>query len=691
MKYRSVLIILYLLVPAVLSAQIDRSKAPEPGPAPVIKVGEYQSFELKNGLKVFVVENHKIPRVAYSLILDMDPFTEGDSMGYSTIAGELLGTATKTLTKDQIDEEIDFIGASFSTSSGSVYAASLKKHNDKLLEIMSDVLLNPVFNQDELNKVKKQTISNLVFNKTDPSSISGTVRDVLLYGKDHPYGEVTTEASVESVTLDMCEDYYRTYFRPNIAYLAIVGDINLKEAKKLTKKYFENWEPADVSAHSYPIPQAPGKLQVSLVDRPHAVQSVVKITHPVQYTVGMDDYVEARVMNLMLGGTFARLDQNLREDHAYTYGANSALSQDKWIGSFTVSTNVRNEVTDSAVYQILYEMDRIRTEPASAEEVEKIKNYMSGTFALALESPITVARFALNIARYGLPADYYANYLKYIAEVTPEDILSAAQKYIKPDNSHILIVGKADEFADKLAAFSPTKNVDYYDVEGNWIDPAEMSVALPEGLTSEKVVEDYLAAVGGRENLESLTDISVKMTMEMQGMSLEYELIRKAPDKLLMSMKMGGNVMSLTSFDGVAGKTAGMQGDRILVGEELDDLKIQALFMPELDYRGAGFITELASLEKIDGRDAYKLEITDPSGAVSLEYYDVENGYKIRDEKTEETPSGPMLQSNTYEDYREVEGIMYPHKMIISIGPQTITATVDNVVFNAGVDDAVFK
>ncbi|MFC2080641.1 M16 family metallopeptidase [Bacteroidota bacterium] len=394
MKYRFIQLIIFLLVSIVLSAQIDRSKAPEPGPAPVIKVGEYKSFELKNGLKVFVVENHKIPRVSYSLLLDMDPFTEGDSIGYTSIAGAMLGTATTTRTKDQIDEEIDFIGATLNTSAGSVSGAALKKHNEKLLELMSDVLLNPVFNQDELDKLKKQTISDLAYGKSDPSYISGIVTSVLLYGKDHPYGEVTTEASVESITLDMCEEFNKTYFRPNIAYLAIVGDINLKEAKKLCKKYFGEWEPAEVPGHQYSIPQAPDSRQVSIVDRPHAIQSVVKVAHPVKYTVGTKDYVEARVMNLLLGGSAtARLFMNLREDHAYTYGCYSNLNNDKWIGSFQASADVKNEVTDSAVYQILYEMDRIQTEIASVEEVDNIKklyvrDFCAGTRAAWYDSPI---------------------------------------------------------------------------------------------------------------------------------------------------------------------------------------------------------------------------------------------------------------------------------------------------------------
>ena len=690
MKYRFITLLLFLLSPG-LFAQIDRSKAPEPGPAPIIRVGEYQTFELKNGLKVFLVENHKIPRVAWSLVLEIDPFTEGDSMGYTSIAGQLLGTATKTRTKDQLDEEIDFIGATLNTTSSSIYGAALKKHNDTLLDLMSDVLLNPVFNQDELDKIKKQTISGLAFNKTDPSSISGVVQDVLLFGKSYPYGEVTTEASVESVTLDMCEDYYRTYFRPNIAYLAIVGDLNLKEAKKLTGKYFGAWESAAVPHHHYPLPEAPENVKVSIVDRPHAVQSVVKVTHPVVYTVGMNDYVAGRVMNLMLGGTFARLDQNLREDHGYTYGVNSSLSQDKWIGSFTVATDVRNEVTDSAVFQILYEMRRIRSDAPPEEELEKIKNYMSGTFALALEKPATVARFALNIARYNLPHDYYANYLKYISQVTPAEVLAAARKYIHPDNCYILVVGKADEVADNLKSFSSSGTLQYYDVEGNLLNESDMKKVLPEGLSARKVVENYLAAIGGRQKLESLKDLTMKMTMEMQGMSLESETFRKAPDKFLMNMSMGGNVISRTSFDGTNGKSSGFQGEKVLEGDDLEKLRIQSIFMPELDYPAAGFTLKLLSMEKVDGKDAYKLEVTDPSGSSSLEYYDAGTGYKVMEESTQESPGGPVVQSSKYEDYREVDGIMFPHRIVIHVGPQTITARVDSIALNSGLADSLFR
>lgn len=691
MKNLGIQILISLLFIPAVSAQIDRSKAPEPGPAPEIKIGEYNSFQLKNGLQVFVVENHKIPRVAYSLVLDIDPFTEGENIGYTSLAGDLLGTATTTRTKDQIDEEVDFIGATLTTSSGSLYGMALKKHNLKLLELMSDVLLNPVFSQEELDKKKKQAKSAIAFDKTDPSAIADVVSDVLRFGKDHPYGEVLTEESVESVTLEMCENYYKTYFRPNIAYMAIVGDINLKEAKKLIRKYFGNWEPAEVPDHRYPRPVAPEKTQVSIVDRPHAVQSVIRVTYPVKYTVGMDDYVAARVMNLILGGTFARLDQNLREDHAYTYGVHSILDQDKWVGSFTVSTDVRNEVTDSSVYQILREMERLRTEKAPPEEVEKIKNYMSGNFALALEQPGTVARFALNIARYKLPSDYYTNYLKYISEVGPDDIQAVAQKYLEPDHSHILIVGKAEEIVDKLKGFSPSQTIHYFNVEGNPVDPASLAGTLPQGLTAEAVIENYLSAIGGREALERIKDMTIRMAMESQGMQFESEMIRKAPDKFSMSIHMGENLLSKTICDGQSAKISGLSGEQVLEGDELEKMKLQAMFMPELDYAGKGFSLELMAVENVDGKKAYKIGVTDPAGHSSLVWYDCQNGFRLREESTEETPQGPITQTTGFGDYREVDGVSFPYTMHILAGPQSITMTVTGIQLNTGIEDAVFK
>ncbi|MGB5927528.1 MAG: pitrilysin family protein, partial [Cyclobacteriaceae bacterium] len=300
--FASALAMACTLAPSVVTAQVDRSRLPEAGPAPEINIADYESFTLDNGLKVFIVKNAKTPRIALSLVLDRDPIIEGDKSGYVSLAGDLLRSGTTNRSKDQLDEEVDFLGASLSTSSSSIYASGLRRHADKLMELFADVLLNPSFPEDEFERLKKQTLSALEASKNDPGSIAGNVENVLLYGKDHPYGEITTEETVNAIALQDTKDYYNTYFRPNIAYLAIVGDIKKKDAKKLAKKYLGSWKKADVPKHEYQSPEVPEKMQVALVDRSSAVQSVIRIANTVELEPGNSDVITTRVMNQILGG-----------------------------------------------------------------------------------------------------------------------------------------------------------------------------------------------------------------------------------------------------------------------------------------------------------------------------------------------------------------------------------------------------
>ena len=304
-RYKILTALIFVLLSLPALSQVDRTKRPEPGPAPEIKLGEYESFTLDNGLKVFIVENDKIPEVSYSLIIDRDPIVEGDSAGYISAAGQLLRTGTATMTKDQIDEAVDFIGASLSTSSTSVYGSSLKKHTEELLKIFSDVTLHPKFKQDELDKFKKQTLSEFASEKDDPNAIAGNVKNALDYGIDHPYGEPMTEETVNNISLQMCKDYYDTYFHPNVGYLAIVGDITKDEAEPLIQKYFGSWEKKDVPKFKYETPQSPSTRIVAIVDRPNAVQSVIHITYPVQLAKNSKDVIPVSVMNTVLGGAFS--------------------------------------------------------------------------------------------------------------------------------------------------------------------------------------------------------------------------------------------------------------------------------------------------------------------------------------------------------------------------------------------------
>lgn len=681
----------YLLSLLLLSgafAQVDRSKKPEPGTPKEIKMGDYEKFTLKNGLTVVVVENHKIPRIALSLIIDREPLLEGEKVGYISMAGDLLRRGTTSRTKDQLDEEVDFIGASLSTSGSSIFGASLTKHRDKLLELMTDVLYNPSFPEEELEKVKKQTISALKSNTDDPEYIAGNVKSVLLYGKDHPYGEIQLEEHVENITVEDLKSYYNTYFKPNIAYLAIVGDITPKEAKKLAEKHFGKWKRGEVPKPEYQLPTAPPANVVAIINRPTSVQTVLSVSYPVALQPGSEDVIKAYVMNQILGGNSAsRLFKNIREDKGYTYGAYSRLSSDELIGDFEAGASVRTEVTDSSVTEFLYEMKQIRNENIPEDELQLAKNVLIGSFGRSLERPETVAAYAINIERYDLPEDYYNNYVKNVQAVTGDDIQRMAQKYISPDNAYIVAVGEASEIEQQLARFG---NVSYYDLYGNKIDPA--AAKLPSGLTADKVMSDYLAAIGGREKLESVESIKMVMTAEAMGNTLKLTKVNKRPQKLSIKVEMAGNVISEQVYDGENAKVVQM-GRPVSINEEMRaQLSLEAHPFPELRFEEMGVKTKLIGMDQVDGKDMYVVEVTNPDGKSYSLFFDTETKLLKQKSVTVEMPGAePMVQTTVLSDYRPVEGILIPHSITIPLGPGTQTeARMESVEVNGEVSEDLF-
>ncbi len=671
---------------------LDRSIPPSAGPAPTIQIGDYDKFMLSNGVEVIVVANDKLPRVSFSLQLDVDPKLEGDKAGVVDLTGQLMRRGTKSRSKIQLDEEIDFIGASLNTSGTGVFASSLTKHQDKLLNLMSDVLLNSTFNEDELEKLKKQTVSGLATQKDDPNAIAGNVGGVLNYGRNHPYGEITTEETVNNITRDDCVEYYKTYFRPNTTRLVIVGDVDAKALKGQLEEYFGDWEKGKVPKSEYEMPNAPKAAEVAFVDKPGAVQSVINITYPVDYKPGSPDAIKARVMNTILGGGgfSARLMQNLREDKAYTYGSYSSLNSDELVGEFTASASVRNEVTDSAVIEILYEMKRMRDEKVPQDDLNKILNKLTGSFSRALERPETVAQFAQNIEKYNLPKDYYKNYLKNLRAVTVDDIQAMAKKYLKPENAHILVVGSKDDVAPKLAKFSKSGKVNFYDTKGNPVE--DKKVELPADLSGEKVIENYLNAIGGRDKLNSVKDATITMKMSMSGMSLEAVNMFKTGKKSSLVVSMGGNPMMQQKFDGETLVANGQKVD--LDADKIKDLKKQAMIASELAYADFGMKSELKGIEKIDGNDAYKVVTVAASGNKSTAYYDVKTWLKVKEISiSADGPDGQVTTVTTYlSDYTKLEnGILFPYKMKQSVGPQSFDMEVKSVKLNTNLTDDIFK
>ncbi|HRE95909.1 MAG TPA: pitrilysin family protein [Flavobacteriales bacterium] len=676
-------------------SKLDRSVRPKPGPAPKVQIGKIESFQLENGLKVFVVENHKLPKVSYSLMLNLDPMSEGNIKGYSEMLGSLLGTATKNRTKDQINKESDFIGASLNTSSTGIYGSSLKKHNEKLLELMSDILLNPVFNQDEMDKIKTQTLSGLQASKNTPESMAANVSGFLNYGKNHPYGEITTEETVKNISLDDCKSYYETYFKPNVAYLAIVGDITPDEAKKLAEKYFGGWRKGNVPQSPVPSVVFPKSTQLICVPRSNSVQSSVRITYPIDIKQSHPDALKIKVLNEILGGgSSARLFRNLRETYNLTYGAYSSISTDQHIGNFNAFAEVRTAGTDSSVNEFMKEIIRLRTEKVGQEELQGVINALTGKFAIGLEDPATIARFAINIDRYNLPKDYYENYLANLAKITADDVYEVAQKYLRPENAWIVVVGDRDKMPDLIARWKEKNALTFMDQYGN---PIIETRPAPSGLTAEKGIENYLNAIGGTANIKKIQSMVMRMSGELQGFKLEIVTKKQNPKKKGLSKSSssiilnGAMVVQKTVFDGAKGKQSGMAGEKMIEGEELEKMKLEAQPHAELRYAELGYKLKLIGIDKINNKDAYKVEITDPKGEIEFTWYDVESGLAVKKEATQDTPQGQVTSTTLMSDYREVNGVKFPYKIYQEVGPQIMDLTVTLIEINGKIDPKEFE
>ena len=671
-----------------------RSQAPAAGPARQINMGDFNVEELPNGLTLVVVENHKLPRVSYSLSLKNDQINEGDQAGLVSFAGDLMGRGTKNMTKAEIDAAMDYLGASFSTFGSGMFGSSLTKHQGKLLEVMSDVLMNASFPKEEFDKILKQSLSGIESSKTDPNSMASNVAAVVNYGAKHPYGEINTAETYNSIKLADCKKYVNQYFKPNNAYLTIVGDITPAEAKANAMKYFGDWKKGKVPTVSHDMPAAPTENRVCIANKDGAVQSVIRVTYPVDNKPGNADIVKTSVMNNILGGGIfsGRLMQNLREDKAYTYGARSSISSDNLVSNFNASASVRTEVTDSSVVQFLYEMERMRNEPVAAKDLQLVKNSMGGSFARSLESPQTLARFARNIHRYNLPTDYYETYLQRLDAVTIADVQKAAQKYIRPDKANIVIVGSKDDIAEKLVQFDGDGEIEYFD---NFGKKMELNAsAIPADVNGKVVINDYISALGGKAKLDALKSLKMKMSMSLMGQTMDVDQVYKKPNNFYMKIGNEQMTMQEMKFDGVTASMGGMGGSQTATeGPVFDQVKSQSDMFDQLKYTSEGYTLDVKSIEKVDGEACYKVLVTDPSGSKTSEFYSIKSSLLVQTVENQEGPGGQSVSITTsYSDYKEVDGIPFPHKVKVSGAmPMPIEMTLNSVDVNAAVDDAMFK
>lgn len=692
---KTIILTFAFVIPSVLFGQLDRSVRPEAGPAPTINIKDSEVFKTANGITVILSENHKLPKVTFNLVVGSAPKMDGAMTGLSDIAGSLIQSGTINKTKDEIDGEIDYIGASLGADNNSVYLSCLTKHMDKGLSIMSDITMNANFPQSEVDRILKQNESGLMSTKSDAGSMAQNAQAVSIF-KNHPYGEVMNESTLANINRDAIVDYYKTTFTPNRSYLTIVGDINKEQATAMVEKYFGSWTGGNPTTTKYPVsPLAKGN-NVVFVKKPGAVQSVISIAHPMSVEPSNPDYIKLQVLNGLLGGgVFSnRLMTNLRESKAYTYGCRSSMGINEYGSSFSAGGNFRNDVSDSAITEILYELNRISSELVEDGELAITKSSMAGGFARSLEDPSTIARFALNIIKNKLPSDYYQTYLKKLDAVTKQDVLDVAKKYLTPTNCTIIVVGN-EEILGRLKQFDTDGNITTLDAFGQ-----EVKEILPADISKEELISKYISAVTLTSSTKALAKKMKKvksleevmdLTMDQVPFPLKSTRVWISPNSEGQKMEGQGMVFQKSFFDGTTGGSSSMQGGKTeLSAEEIAAKNKTVGLFPEMNYATSGITYELLGIEKKDGKDCYVLKTNDGK-AETYDYFDKGTFHKVASTSIVKDGEEVNETSMTYSDFKEQDGLIFPYTMNISMGPANFAVTVTSRTVNAKVDLGTYK
>jgi zinc protease len=457
------------------SAEPVKWKLPTPKADPRLTLPQAQRHRLSNGLEVVLVEHHELPVVTMNLVVKAGAAANPQKRaGLASLTADLLDEGTKKRTALEISNALTDIGARLGTAadwdSNSANLTTLTRHLDRALDIYADVITNPALLEDELKRARARRLALVRQQRDDAGAIASVVYASILYGRNHPYGHpaIGDEDSLKEIKAADVRSFYETFYRPNNASLIVVGDVKSDTILPKLERAFAGWQRADVPTMD--IPNAHGREQAGLyiVDRPGSAQSVINIGQ-VGVARSTPDYFPLLVLNTMLGGQFvSRVNLNLREDKGYTYGARTAFDYRRGAGPFLASAPVRTLDTKESVLELMKELRGVRGEiPITEKELEFSKQAIIRGYPRGFETPGQIANRLSDVVLYGLPDDYFNNYIQKVRAVTLADVQRVANRYLDPTKMAILVVGDRKVIEPGLRSLEAVgTTITFVDMEG---------------------------------------------------------------------------------------------------------------------------------------------------------------------------------------------------------------------------------
>jgi len=468
------LIISVANIAALAQQTLDRTKVPPPGTTPVLTVPTWTRTQLSNGATLIVSERHSLPLVNFSITFvgGANQFEPAGKRGVAGLTAAMLSEGTKTRNGDQLSDALQMlgtgVGAGVAAEEGSIGFMSTAKNFEPTLEILADEMLNSVFPQEALDRLRARTLVNLTQAKDQPTVVGAQVFAKILYGGAHPYGQRATEASVKAITRDDVIAFSKAYYQPGRAIITVVGDVTPARVKAATEKALAAWSKAgDKPSFDYPKLPELQPAKIYLVDKPGAAQSVFNIGLPGPPR-NTPDYFALQVLNTILGGQFqSRLNANIREQKGYSYGVNSGFNYGKGPGAFRAGGSIFSGKTDAALVEFMNELKGIvGDKPITDEELKTAKESLIQGLPQRFASVNAISTAITTLGVQGLPDDYYQTYAKNVSAVTKEDLLRVAKQYIDLNHLAIVIVGDRSQVEASLKA-TGIAPITYIDPEGN--------------------------------------------------------------------------------------------------------------------------------------------------------------------------------------------------------------------------------
>ena len=722
-----------LLSASVASAQPAREwpseGPPRPLPARSVKFPPYEVRSLSNGMQVVTVLHHEQPAVSVRLLVRagaaQDPKGKG---GVATLTAALLDQGTTTKTAFQIADAIDSIGGAMGTGAGSdlsfVNAVVMKDSFGLAMDMLADVVRNPAFSEEEIDRQKQQAVSGLQVSQNDPDYLASVVFDRLVYGF-HPYGlpNSGTAESLTAVTREDLQQFHARYFVPNNMILAIVGDVTSEEAFGAAERAFGKWPRADVPAQKLTEPPPPTR-RVVIIDKPDAVQTEIRVGHlgiPRKHT----DYMAVDLAFKILGGEGAnRLHRVLRSERGLTYGASADIQTLKQTGDFVAETDTRTDTTGEALRLIFEEYGRLRRDRVNERELADAQAYLAGNFPLTIETPDAIATQVLNAVFYELPLEEIPTYRERVQAVSPDDVQRVARTYVHPDRLAVVLVGNASAFVPQLKGlgFTEYEVIPFDEVDlmaaslrreaktgqgqAVRVPPQEPLAYSPQSAQSaqtskagsgQDLIRKVVDAKGGLSRLKGVKTVTAeaKTTFRMEQGPLESmtKTYIAYPDKFRVDANVAGAEVIQVYNSGQA-----WQRDPNGVREAPEPMRqeftasVRRDMFPLLIAAAEG--TLATKLLPEEGRDGKVLRVAEVSGegVPPVRLY-IDPSYQVVRQTFATTgPDGrPVQAEEVFSDYRPVEGIQVPFRAeVLRNGKPILERTLTQVQFNTELASTLF-